>query len=319
MKNINDIPALGVASNWPTRKTLLDWFDKTTPWSMERAIAYNDRTDAKNVRNIPPHTSFGPIGARLRFTAQALALRGESWESTMRDALGYLMFGDQLNYFWHGQFRKLFPDHPQPLRSMNWELMTETMATAFVLGRIDEGIYQGYLTHATLNQTYQLQLSYEERHRCGLAFILRLFADWRGDASHAWPAYAYSEPIYEAILEQWREPDPDVLKPWLLAACDRHTHQSQVDTESVFYDFSSFPRMPLEILFLFRLREMVGLKNPHLEHPLMEAPFDRLPIPQLPYAPDEFVLGTLARVRKDWPNFDDLVSLPAILTSAGSA
>ncbi len=115
------------------------------------------------------------------------------------------------------------------------------------------------------------------------------------------------------------EPDPDVLKPWLLAACDRHTHQSQVDTESVFYDFSSFPRMPLEILFLFRLREMVGLKNPHLEHPLMEAPFDRLPIPQLPYAPDEFVLGTLARVRKDWPNFDDLVSLPAILTSAGSA
>lgn len=313
MKNINDVPAPGVASNWPTRKSLLDWFDKTTPWSMEKAVAYNNRTDTQNVRNIPPHTSYGPAGARLRFTAQALALRGEPWEPIMRDALGYLMFGDQLNYFWHCQFRKLFPEHPQPLRSMNWELMTETMAMAFMLGRLDDGIYQGYITHATLNKTYQLQSSYEERHRCGLAFMLRLFANWRGDVVHAWPAFASSEPIYEAILSLWREPDQEILKPWLLAACDRHTHQSRPDTETLFFDFSSFPRMPLEILLLFRLRESLGLINPHLEHPLMEAPFDRLPVPQSPYIPDKLVVGTLERVRIDWPNFDDSVSLPQLL------
>jgi hypothetical protein len=318
MKNINDISALGIAPNWPTRKTLLDWFEKTTPWSMERITEYNNRSDAKNVHNIPPHTSFGPIGARLRFKAQALALKCQPWEQSMRDALGYLMLGDQLNYFWHGQFRQLFPNHPQPLRSMNWELMTEAMATAFVLGRTEEGIYQGYLTHAALNQTYQLQLSYEERHRCGLAFMLRLFADWRGNVSHAWPEYAYGEPIYEALLEQWREPDPEALRPWLLLACDRHTHQSQFDTDSVFYDFSSFPRIPLEILFLFRLREIVGLKNPHVEHPLMDAPFDQLPSTQLPYTPDEFVIGTLARVRKDWSNFDNAVSLKTISAFAAA-
>ncbi len=52
---------------------------------------------------------------------------------------------------------------------------------------------------------------------------------------------------------------------------------------------------------------------------IMQAPFDLVPIPQLPYTPDEFVLGTLARAPKDWPNFDDLFSLPAILLSAGSA
>jgi len=309
MKKINDIPALGIASNWPTRKTLLDWFSELTPWSMEDAIAYINRTDTQNVRGVPPHTSFGPFGVRWRFKAQALALQGEPWEATMRDALGYLMFADQLNYFWHGQFRILFPGRARPLRSMNWELMTETMSMAFILGRFNEGIYQGYLTHAALNQTYQLQASYEERHRCGLAFMLRLFADWRGNVNHAWPEYAYGEPIYEAILDIWREPDPEILKPWLLAACDRHTHQSAPDTETVFHDFSTFPRMPLEILLLFRLRELLGLKNPQLEHPLMEAPFNQLPAPQSPYVPDQLVLGTLDRVRTDWPNFEQAISL----------
>lgn len=316
MKPDRDVPILGVGSNWPSRRSLLEWLSNVTPWSMEQAVAYNSRNDLKNVRNIPPLTSYYPVGVRMNFKAQILALKCEPWEQAMRDAIGYLMFGDQLNYFWHGQFRKLFPDHPQALRTMDWELMTQVMATAFVLGRIDEGIYQGYLVHATLNQTYQLQLSYEDKHRCGLVFMLRLFADWRRNVSHHWPKYAYDEPIYEAILQQWREPDPEVLKPWLLAACDRHTHQSQADTESSFYDFSSFPRMPLEILFLLKLREMTGLQNPRLEHPLMEAPFDRLPPEQLAYAPDELMLGTMARVRMDWSEYDDAISLTTILMFA---
>ena len=280
---------------------------------MDKAVAYNDRTDTQNIRNIPPHTAFGPFGARLRYKAQALALKSEPWEHALLDALNYLMFADQLNYSWNKNFRVLFPDHPQPLRSMNWELMTESMAIAFVLGRIDEGVYQGYLTHAVLNQTFQLKLSYEETHRCGLTFMLRLFADWRGDAAHTWPSYAYDEPIYEAILEQWRVADPEVLKPWLLAACDRHTHQSQVDTETVFHDFAAFPRTPFEILLLFRLRELEGLKNPRLDHPLMEPPFDQLPMAQGPFVPDELILGTIARVRSDWLNFDDVVSLTSIM------
>lgn len=312
MKNISNILALGIANNWPTRKQLIEWFGKTSLWSLEKAVSYNSRSDKQNIKSIPPHTAFGPAGARLRFKAQALALQGEQWEPHMRDALAYMMFGDQLNYFWHGQFRKIFPEHPQPLRSMNWELMVETMAMAFVLGRVEEGVYQGYLTYAALNQAYQLQSSYEDRHRCGLAFMLRLFADWRGDVTHAWPAFATSEPIYESILGLWRTIDPEVLSPWLLAACDRHTHESQPDTESIFYDFSSFPRMPLEILLLFSLRKALGLKNSGLRHPLMEAPFDYLPVPQTQYVPDELVLGTLVRVRADWPEFNKSVSFQEI-------
>ena len=190
--------------------------------------------------------------------------------------------------------------------------MTETMAMSFLLGWPKEGTYQGYLTYASLCRGYQLQASYEQQHRRGHVFLLRLFAAWRADVNYSWPPYAYDERIYEGILERWREPDPEVLIPWLIAACDRHTHEAQPDTATSFHDFSSMLCVPLEILFLFRLRELMGLENPALHHPLMDAPFDHLPAAQAVYVPDTIMLGTLARIHKDWPQFDTIVSPESI-------
>ena len=300
----------------PSRKTIIRRIKATTPWSMDQAVAYNQRADVKNVRNTLPRASYDPVGYRQHAKAIALALEGKPWEPTMVQALGYQLFGDELSYFWHRQFRLLFPDHPRPLRSMDWAVMTETMAMAFVLGWVDRGTYQGYLTHAALRHTYQLQESYEAHHRRGHALMLRLFADWRGDVNHVWPTFAYERSVYEELLKVWREPDPEVLVPLLMAACDLHVQESLPETEKVFHDFSNMPCQPLEILFLYRLRDSLGLVNPVLTHPLMESPFDHLPTVQPPYEPDEFMLGTLARVREDWPDFDDVVSLETVRGAA---
>jgi hypothetical protein len=312
MTDLDSISRMGVSARWPSRKTVVQWLEKAIPHSIALAQAYNARTDTENTLNLPPNSTYVRVGAQLRSSAEVLALTGQRWEREMSDAVGFQVFCDQLYFFWHVNFRKLFPEHPQPLRMLSWGAMTETMAMAFILGRIQEGIYQGYLTYAALNRTYQLQISYADKHRRVHAFMLRLFSLWRGDMSHDWPPYAYDEPIYEGILERWDNPDPDALTPWLLAACDRHTHESKQDGKAVFYDCSAFPRTPLEILFLFQLRELIGLSSPVLEHPLMEMPFDRLPEPQAAYVPDELVQGTLARVREDWPQFDETVALEVL-------
>jgi len=313
MTELSDITFLGVAPapQWPSRKTVIKWIEKMTPWSMDDREAYNSRSDAKNVRNIPP-MSYSRIGHRLKAKAISLALQNKPWEGAMAKAIGYQMFGDRLYFFWHHQFRASFSNHPQPLRMMDWESMSETMATAFVLGWTREATHHGFLVLAALNRGWQLQLSYEQKHRRGHAFMLRLFAAWRGIVGHVWPKFAYDELIYEGILERWNVSDPAILEPWLIAACDRHTHEARADSETVFHDFSNVPREPLEILLLFRLRELSGLANPVVEHPLMEVPFDCLPTIQALYEPDEWMQGTLMRVREDWPEFDKVVSWDAV-------
>jgi hypothetical protein len=314
MNNPKTPAKINIDPHWTTRKQIIQWVEKTTPWDMEQAKKYNARADVKNIHNLPPNSSYYPVGARLLGKAEALALSVKSWEQATIDALGYLKFGHQLNYFWHRQFQRIFENPHQPLRMLSWESTTECMAWYFMLGQIDEGVYMGYMTHAGLNQTFQLQLSYEEQHHRCHAFMLRLFADWRGDAKHDWPAFACAQPLYEELLAMWRESDPEALKPWLLAACDHHTQEAK--GEESLSDCGQFARTPLEILLVLRLRELIGLSNPVLDHPLMEAPFDRFPEPPPVYVPDALMLGTLERVRQDWPHFDEEISLASLIEAS---
>jgi hypothetical protein len=192
------------------------------------------------------------------------------------------------------------------------------MAVMALLDWKDDTRYQGYLAHAALNRNYQLELEYTSELRRAQVFMLRLFADWAGDATHPWPAYAYDEPIYETLIQLWRTPNPDDLVPCLLAACDRHTYQTGKETLKQFFDFRTvgLARTPIEILFLFRLREWEGLTNPTLDHPLMTAPFDQLPLePPVPEL-DPLMQSVLKRAQEDWPQYDEVLSLNELKRSA---
>lgn len=305
---------LGIGTTWPSRKELIKELRGFSPADTDRITNYNSRLDVKNRANVVEHSRYSLISNRQEAAAMSLAWEGNAWLPTLAYSTAYRLFADKMSFFWHYNFRLIFPDHPQPLQLFNDERATVGMAYAFILGWLDEALYQGYLAHAALNRKYQLVLPYEEEHRRGHAFMLRLFANWRGDISHQWPSYGYDEPIYEGLLENWRNPDPEVITPWLIAACDRHTHQAGRTTSKTFYDFSdpALARTPIEILMVLRLRETVGLQNPAIDHPLLEAPFDRLPEPQPKFEPDELMKGTLTRAREDWPEIDNVLSLESI-------
>lgn len=283
---------------------------------MDGVVAYVNRTDANNKSRAIATFDFTSVGSIRASYAIASALSGDpSWKPELAQSLVYITFADRMDYFWHEQFRILFPQHRHPMAMMNWEQMTHTLAFCALLGWTDAAVYQGYLTHASLNRRFQLEESYGEQHRRAHAFMLRLFADWRADGTgHQWPAWAYEVPVYEDLLKRWRTHDDDELRRLLVRACDRHTHESKFDTATAFYDFGDdlLTHTPVEILLLLRLRQLTGLSTPQVDHPLMQAPFDRLPEP-MPVPPaDDLMTATLARAEKDWPKLAGATSLESV-------
>lgn len=325
---------LGINPKWPKLKTILaraksllakqDLSDNDVQMnSIREYVSRADMSPAKEIPNRHNVTNSASEWKSLTWTHNALilAIEDAQWLSTLARWMRYYQVGIRQEFFWHHRFRILFPSHPRGgLYLFQIQTAANMLAAMAILGWKDAVIYQGYLTHAALNNDYQLRLEYREEHRRAQAFMLRLFASWVGDADHAWPAYAYDEPIYEALLQHWRTPDPAALVPCLLAACDRHTHQAGRDTLTKFYDFSTewdLGRVPVEILLLFRLREWEGLANPLLDHPLMAAPYHQLPPPQ-PVPPlDELMQGVVKRANEDWPGvYEEVLSLASLKASA---
>jgi hypothetical protein len=70
-------------------------------------------------------------------------------------------------------------------------------------------------------------------------------------------------------------------------------------------------RVPIEILLVFKLRSLIGLQNPHLEHPIMDTAFGILP-PEIGFQPDLLTARVRARMSQDGYDEAEIVSLAAI-------
>lgn len=324
-QQMNQCERMGVNPKWPSYKSVLGRIAKIPDHEdfYRKCIReYVTREDMAAIKQIPnthnatDHTAEW-IACIQAHRVLATVQDHTQWLTKLAQWVRYYQVGVWQMFFWARQYEIRGRQLGNSQRRQNYSIQTATnmMAAMAILGWKEAVIYQGYLTHAALNRRYQLAIEYEEEHRRAQAFMLRLFADWVGDVSHQWPAYAYDEPIYEALLSHWRSPNPDDLVPCLLAACDRHTWQTGKESQKNSYDFNQdwhLERVPIEILLIFRLREWEGLTNPVLDHPLMTAPFDCLPPEQPVPELDELMLGVLKRAREDWPQYDEVLSLQAL-------
>ncbi|WP_275928513.1 hypothetical protein [Pseudomonas sp. 3MA1] len=134
------------------------------------------------------------------------------------------------------------------------------------------GIEEGY----GIRNGHNLPLSSTLRYA---AFGLSIIGDWLGQPldleKHALPR----DLAWGQLVANWRNPDPEVLLPALLLACDTHVERialTEREDDSGKFEFGSvfLAVHPTEILAVLCLRDLLGLPNPkEIDHPLMKTPY----------------------------------------------
>jgi hypothetical protein len=136
-------------------------------------------------------------------------------------------------------------------------------------------------------------------------FMLRITAEFFGESPLDVEGESMMNPIFNALLEYWRTKDTDDLTPLCLAACDFHTIRCGPTPRNKFYEFGGeeFTRLPIEILLLFKLRQLCGLTNPKLDHPLINLPLGELPaeiaFDSIATPPDDLIYRVRQRMMQD--------------------
>lgn len=117
--------------------------------------------------------------------------------------------------------------------------------------------------------------------------------------------YSYPDDMspYGQVLADWKTPDLDSVRNWVVAMADFHVQQTRNTAHDAIEEFDSEYVMlfPYEILCWLRLREWAGLENPdQFDHPLMQQPLGRLPTPSP--VPDTPLLDqVIAKFREEFP------------------
>ncbi len=147
-------------------------------------------------------------------------------------------------------------------------------------------------------------------------FMLRLSEKFLGFTPREWLNHQYwgvdpriEEPLFAELWSHWDDEDTEILTPILIQLLNRHTFQASRNNKDGGRDFEGHSEQyPMEVHFIFRLREWRGLTNPVLTHRLMEPPFDVLPEPMQELVFDEQTIHFVKKVREVFPDFDTIVN-----------
>lgn len=192
----------------------------------------------------------------------------------------------------------LFPERfPGRQLQTLWPSDTAVAALRIVL-RPDRDSFDAARLHLT---AYRRGWTHATEYYPIYIFMLRILADHLAEPPLPLAGEPAREPYTNALYEAWRTTDLETLTALCVAVCDFHTHRCTVAPEKVvFHDFQQgfWTRCPIEILLLFKLRELSGLPNPEIAHPLTDTALGRLP-PQGPWVPDPLIEQVHARLRAD--------------------
>jgi hypothetical protein len=171
-------------------------------------------------------------------------------------------------------------------------------ATKFALDVLDRDLSGGDITYLT--QLFMLRLAEN--------FLGLPERNWLGDAF--WGVDPREkEPLFAALWQHWDDEDTRVLEPLLVQLLNRHSFQASRNNKDGGRDFEAHAEQyPLELFFIYRLRQWKGLSNPSIQHRLTEPPFDQLPEPMTELVFDEQTLQFTRKIREVLPEVDPIIN-----------
>jgi len=102
-------------------------------------------------------------------------------------------------------------------------------------------------------------------------FMLRVMADFLQLPAPRSPEKGIGKETFEALYSVWRSPEAGLLAGPLKQACEAHILHRSASSMKRTFEFSELPFQvyPVEIILVLNLRNRLGLRNPTVDHPLI--------------------------------------------------
>ena len=172
------------------------------------------------------------------------------------------------------------------------------LAKAFALGLVEQGEAIGRDSFVGLTEGW----FYATNQTTLTPFLLKCFATWKNLTLPSEFSFVLVAP-YEELVQELTS-GPDEIRAALVKACDYHLYRSKDDTDDESYEFSNpvYAVYPVEILFFLRIRQILGLTNPEVDHPLLDSPLGKLPSSSCSMDPSLDPIRE--RIKRDFPTPD---------------
>jgi len=268
----------------------------------ERALRGNDSLDAHvkffeesfSDSNRGPH-NLGPLfqmSLGVTYWHEAL-LKVEKTPNEAWERIHLVWRGDALTQRVHlerlTQMARDFPDRHRRGRlgiaSIDYDFLGQmllSVAFSTSLGEdeaawwLGDRLVQLAVNHDTITNSNMLTTGYTE------PFLFRLYCAWRRQDVDLSELGVKDYGPFRAFFDRWH--NAAAIEAATLELCRLHASKSanvdREDSDLVFgLQSGPFQELPVEILFLQRVRRDLGLSVPNPEHPLLRSPLMRIPYP----------------------------------------
>ena len=157
------------------------------------------------------------------------------------------------------------------------------LAKAFALGMVSEGERIGHDSLTGLREGWFYGTSGNNL----TPFVLSAFAKWKNIVLSQQEFPFVIAEGYSGLLQTLTQ-GPDAIRSAFFEACEFHLARSRESNDRETYEFANpiYAVYPVEILFVMRVRQLLGLSHPEVDHPLLYSPLAKLPTTSCSISPE---------------------------------